>query len=233
MPGFFLMELFRAFDILFVGYSHNDTVMSYLARALPQEQTRSRFALTDDEDENRWKFLGIEPVSYTNDAGDHRNLRSGVSGLADNLQRGNLDWQQRIADVAAHNPMFLDDEDSDLVADALSVAVRARFFTQAATDPAWVDWLESRGHLDGLFQAGDLDLPAAEMAGWLAAKFALTHSEKVFGLILSHEMRMNPVLWRELAYTVGSGSDTETDPQILARWVSLLVDSASQTKLGP
>ena len=227
----FLVELFRAFDVLFVGYSHNDTVMSYLARALPQEQTRGRFALTDDENGEWWRFLGIEPVSYTNDAGDHSNLRSGVSGLADNLQRGNLDWQQRIADVAARNPMFLDDEQADLVADALSVAVRTRFFTLAATDPAWVDWLESRGHLDSLFQAGDLDLPVAELVRWLASKFALTNSEKVFGLILSHGMRMNPAMWRELAYAVWAGSDTETDPQVLARWVSLLVDSASQTRL--
>ena len=228
----FLLELFRAFDVLFVGYSHNETVMSYLARALPQEQTRSRFALTDDEDGDWWRFLGIEPVSYTNDDGDHGSLRSGVSGLADNLQRGNLDWQQRIAAIAARNPMFLDDEEADLVADALSVAVRARFFTQAATDPAWVDWLESRGHLDGLFQAGDLDLPVAELATWLASTFALTHSGKAFGLILSHGMHMNPAMWRELAYAVGSGSDSETDSQVLARWVSLLVDSESQTKLG-
>ena len=227
----FLVELFRAFDVLFVGYSHNDTVMSYLARALPQEQTRNRFALTDDEDGDWWRFLGIDPVSYTNDDGDHGNLRSGVSGLADNLQRGNLDWQQRIAAIAARNPMFLDDEETDLIEDALSDAVRARFFTHAATDTAWVDWLDSRGYLNGLFQVGDLGLPLAELTRWLAAKFALTHSEKVFGLILSHRMRMNPAMWRELAYTVASGSDNEADSQVLARWVSLLVDSASQTRL--
>ena len=227
----FLIELFRAFDVLFVGYSHNDTVMSYLARALPREQTRSRFALTDDETGDWWKFLGIEPVFYPNDDGDHASLRSGVSGLADNLRRGNLDWRQQISAVAAGNPMFLDDEESDLIVDSLSVAVRARFFTQAATDPAWMDWLESRGLLDGLFQVGDLDPPVAELARWLALNFALRHSEKVFGLISSRGMRMSPGLWRELADAVGSGSDSITDPQVLARWVSLLVDSASQTKL--
>ena len=228
---FFLVELFRAFDVLFVGYSHNDTVMSYLARALPREQTRSRFALTDDEKGVWWRFLGIEPVFYPNDDGDHASLRSGVSGLADNLRRGNLDWRQQISAVAAGNPMFLDDEESDLIVDSLSVAVRARFFTQAATDPAWMDWLQSRGLLDSLFQAEDLDPPIAELARWLALNFALRHSENVFGLILSRGMRMNPGLWRDLAYAVGSGSNSKTDPQVLSQWVSLLVDSASQTKL--
>ena len=153
----FLVDLFEAFDVLFVGYSHNDTVMSYLARALPQDQTRSRFSLTGDEDGDWWRFLGIEPVFYENHDGAHEGLPPGVSGLADNLQRGNLDWQQRIAAVAAGSPMFLGDEETDLIEDALSDAVRARFFTQAATDPDWVDWLARRGYLDGLFRAGDLD----------------------------------------------------------------------------
>ena len=31
----FLIELFRNFTVLFVGYSHDDTILSYLARALP------------------------------------------------------------------------------------------------------------------------------------------------------------------------------------------------------
>ena len=31
----FLVELFSNFTILFVGYSYDDTIMSYLTRALP------------------------------------------------------------------------------------------------------------------------------------------------------------------------------------------------------
>ena len=227
----FLLELFRANDVLFVGYSHDDTVMSYLGRALPQDQTSRRYALTDDKEGARWRFLGIEPIFYENQSGDHEGLRAGVSGLAGNLQMGNLDWRQTIGLVAAANPIFLDDEKADLVADALSSAVRARFFTQAATDPAWVDWLASRGYLHGLFQEGEPGLAQAELGRWLAANFALTHSEEVFGLIGSHGMRVSPWMWRQLAYAVSSGADSETDPRVLARWVSVLVDSASQTRL--
>ena len=32
----FLVELFRSITVMFVGYSHDDTVMKYLARALPE-----------------------------------------------------------------------------------------------------------------------------------------------------------------------------------------------------
>ena len=38
----FLVDLFRSFTVLFVGYGHSDTVMNYLARALPVEQTRTQ-----------------------------------------------------------------------------------------------------------------------------------------------------------------------------------------------
>ena len=43
----FLVELFRSFTVMFVGYSHDDTVMKYLARALPARESNPRFALTD------------------------------------------------------------------------------------------------------------------------------------------------------------------------------------------
>ncbi len=60
----FLLDLFRSFTVLFVGYSHNDTIMNYLARALPVDETGGRFALTDETDAARWRLLGIEPIIY-------------------------------------------------------------------------------------------------------------------------------------------------------------------------
>ena len=39
----FLVELFGCFTVLFVGYSHNDTIMNYLARALPVEEECKAF----------------------------------------------------------------------------------------------------------------------------------------------------------------------------------------------
>ena len=45
----FLVQLFNNFTILFVGYNHNDTIMNYLARALPPRSRYLRFALTGTE----------------------------------------------------------------------------------------------------------------------------------------------------------------------------------------
>ena len=57
----FLIDLFRSYTVLFIGYSHDDSVMNFLARALPIQT--ERFVLTRDTDPNKWRFLGVEPVT--------------------------------------------------------------------------------------------------------------------------------------------------------------------------
>ena len=49
----FLERMFREFEVLFVGYSHSDVVMSYFGRALPRNGTR--YALTDKPDSDHWR----------------------------------------------------------------------------------------------------------------------------------------------------------------------------------
>ena len=55
----FLVDVFRRYTVLFVGYNHNDVVMNYLARALPADSVAGRFALTDED--GSWELLGIKP----------------------------------------------------------------------------------------------------------------------------------------------------------------------------
>ena len=60
----FLVEVFRSFTVLFVGYSHDDVIMNYLTRALPANETKPRFALTGEVEAKQWRMLGIEPIIY-------------------------------------------------------------------------------------------------------------------------------------------------------------------------
>ena len=143
----FLVELFGTHTVLFVGYSHGDTVMNYLSRALPPDG--DRFALTDEPDNAKWQLLGVEPVGYKRSTeGDHSELAEGVRRLANYTGRGLLDWQRDITEIAG-NPPPLDDEAADLIADAVSDPDRCRFFTDAASHVDWIVWLERRGHLAG------------------------------------------------------------------------------------
>ena len=101
----FLVALFRVYTVLFVGYSHNDIVTTYLARALPIGEAK-RFALARaTTDIDRWRLLGIEPVIYPKSSGDdHQALGLGVRGLAEHSRRGVLDWRREIKEIAEKPP---------------------------------------------------------------------------------------------------------------------------------
>ena len=62
----FLISMFSRYVVLFVGYSHNDTVMNYLARGLPPGNQQARFAFSTDDDQSlsKWKHLEIQPLVY-------------------------------------------------------------------------------------------------------------------------------------------------------------------------
>ena len=222
----FLVDLFHSHTVLFVGYSHNDTVMNYLARALPTET--ERFALTNVSAVDRWQILGIRPVLYSQPpSGDHSSLYDGVNGLANHVSRGILDWQREITGIARNVPP-LEVEASDIIHDALSDPTRARFFTSAASHPEWIGWLERNGYLDSLFKIGfdGTSEQDAQLAAWLAEKFARDRADELFHLIARHNLQVHHELWFALARAVRFEKDQPLDPDDLARWVSLLLATA-------
>ena len=232
----FLVELFGHFTVLFVGYSHNDIILNYLARGLLVDSTKPRrFALTDDSDLQRWESLGIEPFLYPKpDANDHSRLYEGVRRLADRANFSISDWQREITEIAEKSPLSLDEAAADLIDDSLSYAERARFFTQAATSPEWIDWLSRRGHLVPLFGTDDLSEQAKTLAIWLADMFACNHADALFSLIARHQsssnpMQLNPHFWSSLQTAIGHETLSSLDKNTLCRWISLLIATAPKS----
>ena len=235
----FLVELFRNFTILFVGYSHNDTIMNYLARALPPREVHGRFALTpeSDVDAQRWHLLGIKPITYPRPSeGDHSTLDEGIRRLADLIRRGAVDWHREIAQIA-ENPPSLDEETEDLIEYALADAPRTRFFTEAATAPEWIDWLDDREYLNPLFLDGTLSERDKIFSWWLVEQFAYSYANRFFLLIDKHNTRLHPHFWYDLAYLIGRDREASWDKDILSRWISLLLaaiqGSVNTNLLGP
>lgn len=60
----FLVALFQTYTVLFVGYSHQDVVMEYLARGLPPDSPRLRFALDAVGNELEWERRRIVPITF-------------------------------------------------------------------------------------------------------------------------------------------------------------------------
>ena len=225
----FLVELFRSSPVLFVGYSHQDTVMRYLSRAFSTGDSCPRFALVkDDKSEiDHWRRLGIQPVVYPKSPGDgHAGLYRGVHALADLVTLGVLGWQQRIAGLARQAPP-MNEEDADLLDDALRDPTRTRFFTRAATDAQWIDWLDARRQFEPLFGNAGLAEQHVELARWLAATFARQSSRELFLLIARHNTRLHPDFWSQLAQTTGSGDHPPLPVDVLSQWTSLLLTTAA------
>ena len=226
----FLIELFSNFTILFVGYSHNDTIMNYLARALPARETDRRFALTGEIANNtdRWHLLGIEPITYPQSNKDnHSALNEGVRGLAALARCSVLDWHRKITVIAKKSPL-LDKETEDLMEYALADAIRARFFTKTATNPEWIDWLDERGYLNPLFDNDALDKRDKIFSRWLVEQFAYSYANRFFLLIDKHNTRLHPRFWYDLADRIGRDRETSWNKNILSRWISLLLATVQE-----
>ena len=225
----FLVALFRQFSVLFVGYGHTDTVMNYLARALPESAASRRFALTGERDPDlqRWSILGIEPIQFPqdNDA-DYSKLHEGIHRLADFSRRNVLDWQHEITEIALKKPPLLSEEEAGLIENALKDETRTRFFTDAASSPEWIDWLDKRKHLDALFSSGKPSKGDVALVWWLAERFTFPCADRLFLLVARHGMRLNPFFWQVLGQTVGLDKQNSVDKEVLSRWISLLLATA-------
>ena len=232
----FLVGLFRSYTVLFVGYSLNDTVMRYLARALPPGGAPQRYALTDAIDPRKWDILGVEPIVYPKSyESDHSVLYNGINSLAEYAQRGTLDWRREISEIAKAPPP-LDTERADLINDALSDLIRARFFTEAATRPEWIEWLERNTHFDNLFKVHPEALSERDklLADWLANRFAHEHADDLYHLIARHNLQIHRDLWFALARNIGFLQGQLLGPADLSRWVSLLLATAPPAPwIGP
>ena len=219
----FLVELFHSTTVLFVGYSHDDTVMKYLARALPERTAGRRFILTDEADDNRWSILGIEPIYFVK--GDYGRLNVAINDLADYARCGLLDWRHAIAKIA-RRPPSPDASEVETIREALVDPTRARFFTEVATDPEWLDWLDRHEYLAPLFTPGALSERDRTLAAWLVDKIAFVHPKPLFLLFGRHEMTLNPEFWHGLASTIAYRTDSPMRDETLSRWVSCLLATA-------
>ena len=224
----FLLELFSNFTILFVGYSHNDIVMNYLARALPPRVADMRFALVPENDAEiqRWDRLGIGAIQYPHPKDNHTELHKGIRGLSNYVQQRVVDWYHEITAIAENPPPPADDEETvGIIEEALGDKTKTQFFTKAASNPGWIDWLDERGHLKALFSSGSLSGQDKTLSWWLADRFLYNHANKLFLLIGKHNMRLNPQFWRDMGWKLGRNNGVSWNKEILGRWILLLLST--------
>jgi hypothetical protein len=220
----FLSELFRTTTVLIIGYGHDDTIVKYLARALPERGAGKRYVLTSEDNRAKWASLGIEPISFPKASRDDYDAQSrGVRKLATIVRRSILDWQREIAELAANKPP-LDEDACATLEYALKNADTTRFFTAVAADDEWIEWLNDRGYLLPMFGTDNAVLSERDflIANWLGDKFSVNGSLALVRLIAKSKVPLNAHLWFNLCRQVGKPKQA-VDAEITRRWVSLLL----------
>ena len=207
----FLVDVFREFTVLFIGYSHNDAIMNYLARALPADRLSGRFALTDDK--GNWKLLGIEPIIFKKHADSstpYKELYESIKQLAEVTSRGVLEWNQRIIELSKTHPT----DDDALKGEIKHILERddtTKLFTKHIRGEEWPAWLERQGHLNALFNDHPLNDREDMLAQWLSEHHSNNHPNTLLKLALKHNLEMNPKLWEQLGRYIKENHTLEKD----------------------
>jgi hypothetical protein len=220
-----LVDVFLHYTVLFVGYSHNDPVMSYLARSLVPH-TRRRFALTQPGQEEKWAFLGISPVNFPLREGADRfgALTDVVKDWGLLARMGALDHERRIREVVARAPP-IEQNEADYIAEALADPVMLRFFVGHARSPEWLRWADERGAFKRLFfpsyAVTDGD---REIAKWFSAHYAFEHPGEALKLVHRHGMRLGREFWELMTWALWTHKPRPS-ADLLNQWVVLLLNS--------
>lgn len=220
----FLQRLFAQNVVMFIGYSHDDTVIDYLARGLPPKSP-GRFALAPVGTEAHWKRLGIAPVTYplgTNEE-KHAALAPALQGWVNLIWTPALDHEEKIKAIV-ERPVTLDPEELDyLVERVCKETSLAQFFTRHAKTPDWLRWAENKGLLANLFTQAPTFREIDQMfAFWFAQDFACKYPGDALAVLQRQGGGIGPPLWYQLAL---SFHQLKPAPEIVAQWIPLLTTS--------
>ena len=220
----FLKVMFGRYAVLFIGYSHSDLVLNYLARGLPPS-TR-RFAVHDGSDDGRWIHLGINPVRYPAEGDDHSSLDRIFDAWVRELESGLADSYQRLTQLATADPTMLGNDESDFVRRSLSQEDTTKRFLKAARGAAWAVWLEQKGLISQLLRTdGRAERAQEEIARWLATHFLDDEPQTLLGLIERHHQNIHPCLWFHIHLRLQNRKQPVTESSF-RKWVGILLFAA-------
>ncbi|PYV52524.1 MAG: hypothetical protein DMG92_00750 [Acidobacteria bacterium] len=221
----FLQQLFANYVVMFIGYSHNDVVVDYLARGLPpKSKGPGRFAIAIRDTEALWSRLGITPVIYSAGSGDQRHSAVGTAlkGWVALISTPALDHEEKIKTIV-ERPVPLDREQLDYIEHACKQKSLVQFFVRHAQSPDWLRWAESRNLLSNLFRI--TDLPAGEIdqhfASWFARHFIQKHSDDALAVLQRQGGTIAPFLWYQIAQ---SFHQLKPSSNVISKWIPVLVD---------
>ncbi len=227
----FLVEMFGRFSVLFVGYSHTDPVMRYLARSFVGPT--SRFALTSPGQDDRWTYLGISPVHFPLRLAprEYSAIDDAIEAWTKTSGMGVFDHKVLVAQLVTAPPP-LEPESLDYLRSVLTDEVTLRFFVEEARLVEWLAWTESEGFLAPLTKLESVTSRAPRLlAHWFAERFAEAHLREALQFVQRHARTVNPVLCEAIAFHLCvRGAAPSAD--VVRLWSAALMATPSPSEPG-
>lgn len=222
----FVQQLFSKFVVLFVGYSHQDLPLLYLARGISAaEDGPGRYALTSPTADMFWLNLGIKPVHYpvrVPSPAPHGALGDCLAKWAEIANLGSLGTEARIKNIVTSDRP-LSREDEDFLKQSLLDISTLRYFTRHAEDPRWLEWISELSEFNAIFVPGAvLSERSAELALWFAERMAIPHFAVALDIVRRRNQTLSPHFWHVMAQAFHRHN---TAGDTLRFWVPILLDT--------
>ena len=218
----FLLALFQRYDVLFVGYSHDDLVMQYLARGLPAESGRNRYALVKPgQGISKWLRYRVTAIEWDEDQADPYG--PGVQALEEWGRRrrwSDLRHRQHLERLITGGPALDPVEDSYLTR-ALDEPARVRVFAEFASGDDWLQWVSRKRTFKALFIADAvLSETQAVLAQWFARTYVVTGVGNALNVLAEQGGRLSAGLWRAIAAALWRPGPSAAG--VWAPWVGII-----------
>jgi hypothetical protein len=222
----FVQRLFAEFVVLFVGYSHQDLPLLYLARGLSAAADGpGRYALTSPTSDTDWLNLGIIPVPYPLRADPlprHGALGDCLARWAELANLGSLGTEAEIRRIVTSDRPE-SPEESDFLKHALCDISTVRFFTRHARDLRWLHWISDTPDFNAIFiPESTLSDISREFALWFAEHFAISQFSVALELVRRKGQTLSGVLWQ---FITGGFHRHRTAGDPLRFWVPILLQT--------
>ncbi len=233
----FLLSLFSKYTVLFVGYSHSDVMVSYLAYGIKHAIQKERWALISSdssEDENeRWERLGINtetyPLDEQNESNPHHILSDFFKAWSKYLKQTKFE-QINSLKLTIKSGIPDDSVSIELVDFFLKEPSLAQVFCNSIEEPGWIEWMDSNCYFQSLFndkkdlQDWNKTLVKNErvLGDWLCSTARTKFGEELLALFERHNCELNNEFASIFAFCLWRDNNATDDPKFNT-WVGLLV----------
>ena len=226
----FLQDVFVNSTVLFVGYSHNDLVMDYLAMGLPSDT--KRYALVETSDDSRWSRLDVEVITFPDK--DYGSIARLFNAWAEFATESPLSTRERVHEIVSDNsPDHLSITQREYLQWAVSTVIGAQSFAERATDARWLVWLRSEETFIRLFRLDASNSRASSiLADWYGQLFVADPTRQ--NIALDTIRVLGGELSRQLMSTISWALRGlhEVEPQMVDPW-RIFIESRLHLLTGP